>query len=98
MANMFQKKTCNTLGFMEIIVYKIQPVGGWGLTLFIPAPNSCSIKLNHNLLHMYIKSSIKHMHSHQVKPDALISACTVTQVPMFYATRKVSIKSAVAQW
>ena len=24
------KKTCNILGFMEIIVYKIQPVGGWG--------------------------------------------------------------------
>ena len=23
------KKTCNILGFMEIIVYKIQPVGGW---------------------------------------------------------------------
>ena len=29
-AYMFKKKTCNILGFMEIIVYKIQPVGGWG--------------------------------------------------------------------
>ena len=24
------KKNCNILGFMEIIAYKIQPVGGWG--------------------------------------------------------------------
>ena len=24
------KKNCNILGFMEIIVYKIQPVGRWG--------------------------------------------------------------------
>ena len=24
------KKTYNILDFMEIIVYKIQPVGGWG--------------------------------------------------------------------
>ena len=37
------------------------------------------------------------MHSHQVKPDALISACVVTHVPIFYASRKASIKSAVKQ-
>ena len=37
------------------------------------------------------------MHGHQVKPDALISACVVTKIPMFYASRKASIKSAVAQ-
>ena len=53
------KKNCNILGFMEIIVYKIQPVGGCGLTIYIPGPNGCSIKLNHNLLHMRIKSSLK---------------------------------------
>ena len=41
---------------------------------------------------------LKHMHGHQVKPDALISACVVTQVPMFYASRKAPIKSAFAQW
>ena len=44
---------------MEIIVYKIQPVGGWGYTISFPGPNGCSIKLNHNLLHMHIKSSLK---------------------------------------
>ena len=55
----FKNKTCNILGFMEIIVYKIQPVGGWGYTISIPGPNGCSIKLNHNLLHMRIKSSLK---------------------------------------
>ena len=38
------------------------------------------------------------MHGHQVKPDAFISSCVVTQGPMFYASRKASIKSAVAQW
>ena len=38
------------------------------------------------------------MHGHQVKPDAFISACVVSQVPMFYASRKASIKSAVPQW
>ena len=54
----FKNKTCNILGFMEIIVYKIQPVGGWGYTISIPVPNSCSIKLNHNQLHMRIKSSL----------------------------------------
>ena len=53
------KKTCNILGFMEIIVCKIQPVGGWVYTISIPGPNDCSIKLNHNLLHMRIKSSLK---------------------------------------
>ena len=55
----FKNKTCNILGFMEIIVYKIQPVGGWGYAISIPGPNGCSIKLNHNLLHMGIKSSLK---------------------------------------
>ena len=55
----FKNKTCNVLGFMEIIVYKIQPVGGWGYTISIPGPNGCSIKLNRNLLHMRIKSSLK---------------------------------------
>ena len=55
----FKNKTCNILGFMEIIVYKIQPVGGWGYTISIPGPNGCSIKLNNNLLHMRIKSSLK---------------------------------------
>ena len=35
------------------------------------------------------------MHCHQLKPDALISACVVTQVPMFYASRKASMR---AQW
>ena len=55
----FKNKTCNILGFMEIIVYKIQPVGGWSYTISIPGPNGCSIKLNHNLLHMRIKSSLK---------------------------------------
>ena len=55
----FKNKTCNILGFMEIIVYKIQPVGGWGYTISIPGSNGCSIKLNHNLLHMRIKSSLK---------------------------------------
>ena len=29
-AIMFQKKNCNILGFMVIIVYKIKSVGGWG--------------------------------------------------------------------
>ena len=33
------------------------------------------------------------MHIHQVKPDALILACVVIQVPMFYASRKASTKS-----
>ena len=48
------------LGFMEIKVYKIQPVGGWGKTISIPGPNSCSIKKKtHNLLHMCIKSCLK---------------------------------------
>ena len=37
------------------------------------------------------------MHRYQVKPDALISACVVTQVPMFYASRKASIKSSVVE-
>ena len=55
----FKNKTCNILGFMEIIVYKIQPVGGCCYTISIPGPNGCSIKLNHNLLHMRIKSSLK---------------------------------------
>ena len=41
---------------------------------------------------------LKHMHSHQVKSDALISACVVTQVLMFYASRKASIESEVDQW
>ena len=55
----FKNKTCNILGFMVIIVYKIQPVGGWGYTISISGPNGCSIKPYHNLLHMPIKSSRK---------------------------------------
>ena len=62
MANIF-KKNCNILGFIEIKVYKIQPVGGGGgvggKTISTTGPNSCSIKLYHNLSHMCIKSSLK---------------------------------------
>ena len=82
---------------MEIIVYKIQPVGEWGETISIPGPNSCSIKLNQNLSHMRIKSSLKTCTAIKWTPDALILACVVTHVPMFYASRKASIKSAVKQ-